>query len=454
MTKPLTILSLLLFFTNTIVAQNNWHKESDSLELLLAKEKTDTGKIEIYISLNGILLSNQPKKAFEYAMQALKLAEDIRDTFRIVRCMLVASDFYTQMGEYSASLENSYHALDLSGYKKSMLTLCHNRIANAYSYLKNYHEAVIHHHLSINLDKDLGDTSNISIDYCNLGGCFANMGIFDSALFYLRKANNRVIRLSGHPDPYSLSQLGNVFVKMKNFDSAIYYHFLAYKYDSLGEEQYEMAMDEYYIGNTYFKMHKYTEAKVFTTGSIVRSLRINQPEIPLNNYEILCTIYREEGNYKKALEYSLAINSLKDSMRIINREAIILGLETKYKFNVQENKLKTQELEMQLLERQKSLLIVLSLISFLFIISLIIGMILNFRKQKANRELMLQLKIANDAKESLISVISHDLRGSVGTLRSAAKAISEGMTDLDDSRNLLESFYPIADSTYDLWKTY
>jgi signal transduction histidine kinase len=76
--------------------------------------------------------------------------------------------------------------------------------------------------------------------------------------------------------------------------------------------------------------------------------------------------------------------------------------------------------------------------------------IIIYRRQKANRELMHELTIANDSKERLISIISHDLRGSVGTLRSAAKVISEGMTDLDDTRNLLESFYPVADSTYDL----
>jgi two-component system sensor histidine kinase/response regulator len=63
---------------------------------------------------------------------------------------------------------------------------------------------------------------------------------------------------------------------------------------------------------------------------------------------------------------------------------------------------------------------------------------------------MIELKQANNSKERLISIISHDLRSSIGTLRGAAKAISEGMTDLDETRDLLESFYPVADSTYDL----
>jgi len=450
MIKSIFILTVLLFFTQTIKAQNNWHRDMDSLETLLSKEKTDTGKIEIFISLNTVLLSNHPEKAFEYAMIALKMSENIKDTARIVRCMLIACDFYTQMGEYSASLENAYHAMDLAGKKKSLLTLIHNRIANAQSYLENYNEAIYHHYLSINLDKELGDTTNIAVDYCNLGGCYADLGQFDSALFYLRKANNRVIKLTGKPDPYSLTQIGNTFVKMKNFDSAICYHFLAYKFDSLNEMQYEMAMDEYYIANTYFKMHNYSKAKEFSYISIARSRRIDQFEIPISDYEILCNVFREEGNFKSALEYALNINSLKDTMRIKNRESLILSLETKYRVKVTENKVKKQEIEMQLLERQKALFIIISLISTLFVISMIIAMIVNYRRQKANHNLMLQLKLANESKESLLSVISHDLRGSVGTLRSAAKAISEGMTEVDDARNLLESFYPIADSTYDL----
>jgi signal transduction histidine kinase len=81
---------------------------------------------------------------------------------------------------------------------------------------------------------------------------------------------------------------------------------------------------------------------------------------------------------------------------------------------------------------------------------MIITFILVTRRQKLNQKLMLELKLANESKERLISIIGHDLRGSVGALRSAAKAISEGMTDLNEAKNLLESFYPVAETTYDL----
>jgi signal transduction histidine kinase len=77
-------------------------------------------------------------------------------------------------------------------------------------------------------------------------------------------------------------------------------------------------------------------------------------------------------------------------------------------------------------------------------------MILVYRRQRIYRELTDQLQQANESKERLLSVISHDLRSSIGTLRTAAKVISEGITDMDDTRDLLESFYPVADSTYDL----
>jgi signal transduction histidine kinase len=439
----------MVIVLDTLLAEN-WRKEADSLEFLLANEKTDTGKIELYITLNSLLLSNKPEKAFEYALVARKIAEGLNDTARIIRSILRECDFYTQMGDYSVSLENAYHGIDLAGKDKRLLTLCHNRIANIHTYLKNHEEALYHHRKSMNLDKEIGDTENVAIDYCNMGTCFADMSVYDSALYYLRTSNSIVIRHSGRPDPYSLSHIGNTYAKMKNFDSAIYYHLLAYRYDSLDEQQYEMSVDEFYIANTYFEMHNYSKALKYAFRSVDRAKSINLYDIPLFNYEILSKIYKEEGNYHKAFEYAIMMNALKDTLRYKSSESLILGLETKYKVKEQESKLKAKELEMQLLERQKTLFVILSLISVLFVLSLVITMVLIYRRQRANRELMHQLKLSNNSKERLISIISHDLRGSVGTLRSAAKAISEGMTDIEDTRALLESFYPIADSTFDL----
>ncbi len=450
MIKLIFSISLFTACIFELRAQNNWQKQSDSLEFLLSQGKADTNRIDIYITLSNLLLSNNPENSFNYALNAFKLADKIRDTSRMVTSMLHESDFYNQMGEYSNSLENSYYALDLAGKNKRLLTLIHNRIANAHTYLENYNEAIHHHQLSLNFDIELGDSEDIAVDYCNLGRCYSSIGLFDSALYYLRESNNRALRQSGSPDPCTLSQIGNTFLKINRFDSAIIYHFLAYKYDSLNEQQYEMAMDEEYISNTYFKMHNYPKAKEYAFKSIWRSKRINLYEVPIHEYEILNKIYKESGQFKEALGYSEEINSLKDTMRIKNRESLILGLEARYMAKEQENKLKAQEIEMRMLEKQKELLIIIILISFLFIASMIIAMVIIYRRQKANRSLMMQLQIANESKESLISVISHDLRTSIGVLRDAAKTISEGNSDIEDIRNLLGNFYPIADTTYDL----
>jgi signal transduction histidine kinase len=267
--------------------------------------------------------------------------------------------------------------------------------------------------------------------------------MYDSALHYLHKTNEYSLRTSGIPDPYALSNIGIVYGELGKHDSALMYHLEAYKYDSLDYHEFLLGIDEQYIAESYYHLKRYWLAKKFARKSIERAYRLDATDLALDNYKILYQVYSKEGNFKKAFENVLKYTATKDSLNERENQSLIHGLETKYKVQEQENRL-------TLLEKQKRLFIILTIVSILFVLSMIFIVIMVYRRSLVNKGLMKQLSLANESKERLLSIISHDLRGSVGTLRIAAKTISEGMTNLEEARNLLESFYPVADSTYDL----
>ncbi len=420
-----------------------WREKADSLILVLEKETSDTSRLDLCLDINALLQSNKPVEAFSYAVEAKQLAEKLQETHSIVISILRHCDFYSLIGEYNTSLEMAYKALDIAGEDNKLISLCHNRIATVHAFLKNYGKALYHNKKSLYNSSKSGDSSFIVVDLHNLGLIYTNLEMYDSALLYLRKTNKYEILKTGRPDPYSLSNIGNVFIEQGEYDSALYYHLEAYKYDMLDDQKYLMCMDQQYISNTYFKLKQYEKAKSFANKSIKLAEELEATDIVIDNYEVLYKVYRTEGNYMKALDYALMYCDMKDSLRENTKQSLILGLETKYKVKEQESRLK-------LLEKQKKLFIILTILSILLLLSMIITFILVTRRQKLNQKLMLELKLANESKERLISIIGHDLRGSVGALRSAAKAISEGMTDMNEAKNLLESFYPVADTTYDL----
>ncbi len=421
----------------------NWTEVADSLQLALSSEQTDSGKIVLNLKLCDILLRNHPDKAFEYASMAKKIAAEAGDTSFIIRSILKQCDFYSQIGEHSTAIELAYNALNIAGNNYRLLSLCHNRIATVHSDVGNLYETLDHNKKALHYSRMEGDSTGIMVDLHNLGGSYIMLKIYDSALYYLRITNHYEIKHKGRPDPYSLSNIGNVFLETGQYDSALYYHLLAYKYDQIDDQKYLMAIDQQFIANTLFKMKRMWEAKEYALKSIDLANELKAHDLLIDSYEILYQIYSKAGSFKNAFEYSLLYNEAKDTLLENSKQSLILGLEMKHK-------VKEQEAKMHLLEKQKTLYLILTIVSILFFVSMIFIALLVYRRQRVYRELTHQLQLANDSKERLLSVISHDLRSSVGTLRNAAKVISEGITDVDETRNLLESFFPVADSTYDL----
>jgi len=437
------IFTTWLILTLQVTLAQEWQKKVDSLERLLLIEQTDTGKIHLYIDLHFALINNEPSKALSYILEGRTLAESIHDTSAIVTLILRQCDFYNQIGDYTTMIDLAYSALSIAGNDPYLLADCHNRIASAHMGLENVRESLYHNQKSLSYNSQTGDSLAIISDIHNIGRTYIDLKMYDSALFYLNATNDFSLRRQGKPDPYALSNIGIVYGDLGKYDSALIYHLQAYKYDSLDYEEFLLGIDEQYIAETYLQIKKYWLAKYYANKSIRRANKLNATDLALDNYKILYQVYSQAGNYRSAFENALKYSSTKDSLNNRKKEALIHGLETKFRVREQESRL-------MLLEKQRRLFIILTIVSILFFISMVIIVILVYRRNLVNKGLMKQLKLANESKERLLSIISHDLRGSVGTLRIAAKTISESTSDLEDTRNLLDSFYPVADTTYDL----
>ena len=113
MVRPTLIFLFILFFQ--AVGAKNSGSAIDSLENLLKKTDSSSKKIDLYLALKDKVLSDHPEKAYEYALTARKISEEINDSSRLVKCILAECDYYNQTGEYSSALEKAYDALNISG---------------------------------------------------------------------------------------------------------------------------------------------------------------------------------------------------------------------------------------------------------------------------------------------------------------------------------------------------
>jgi signal transduction histidine kinase len=432
------------------LASGNWESEVDSLKSILTEEIDDSTRIKVNHKIAALLFMNQPEASFNYIQQVVQLAQKTKDSLRLYDGYIGIGDYFSLTNDYHSALEYFYKAYALTSYNPANRAYCHSRLSEVYFFLDDMDKALEHAILSLKINKELQDSLQMTYDYHNLAMWHLEFDHLDSSLYYLKMAEDYYKNRSEEPNPIFFSHLGQVYAYRGDYDSALYYHFKALEIDKANFSEYEIAVDENYIGHTYLMQGDYNLALRYGFQSLERAEKINLIDVKLYNYELLQEAYEKKGNTIKALEYARLRNDYADSLRDKNKESLIQAFNAKYKFKEQEQLLKSQEAENKLLKKQKKLLLGLTIASLLFFTTLLILVLLAYRKNKDNKKLLNELEQANSSKEKIISVISHDLRSSIGTLRNSIQLINEESLDDETTKNLLETFFPVVDSTYDL----
>lgn len=143
----------------------------------------------------------------------------------------------------------------------------------------------------------------------------------------------------------------------------------------------------------------------------------------ITTYENLSEVFHLLNNNEMAYRYLAKHRFLKDSIYNISQSKIAAELSEKYESDKKDEKIRTQEIENKLKNRN----LLLSLGGLGFVAALAIISFINYqRKQKANKLLQAQnirienlnkeLDTSNQVKTKLFSVISHDLRSPISSL--------------------------------------
>ncbi len=118
---------------------------------------------------------------------------------------------------------------------------------------------------------------------------------------------------------------------------------------------------------------------------------------------ILAAAYKELGNYKLALEYSLIDKQLSDSIYNFEKTSIVAEMEAKYQAAQKEKKIFEQEVVLTRMKKSRQLFVLFSVFALVFA-----GYIYHNYRQNHKRNIELQRVI--NTKNKLISIIAHDLK--------------------------------------------
>ena len=360
------------------------------------------------LRLKGIYedLSNNYEKAIEYYLQSLEASRKIRApeyemvalsdlaiAYFAIREPQKAKHFYMQCARMS----------EQSGKIPSLINT-YNNLAVIYTQLKQYDSARLLLYKAVRLGKPLEQQGSINLNstYNNLGNLYFKEKKFDDALPYFRRnleARARDGNMSG------------LWVTMLN------------------------------LADVYIEKHQFDSATHYAQAAMQLAVQLNSKSKEADSYSILAKLYEFRGNYSKAYQYIKSWYSLDTAILHSDTYKTIAGLQERFHASEREteNQLLQERIEKETIRTRELALVALALAIIGVLIA--IGFVIKrnaHRRLQATNELIIQqnekLSELNYEKNSLISIVSHDLNTPFATIQIWGQVLQNGNDHFSDEQ--------------------
>ncbi|HEX8278516.1 MAG TPA: ATP-binding protein [Segetibacter sp.] len=300
---------------------------------------------------------------------------------------------------------------------------CYDRLGIAAFYNKKYNEAVQYFNMARNIFEELKNNEGLAYTYSHLNWVFSTKNEYNSALEAGRKSLLlRTILKNDEGISNSLADLGLTHAN-HNPDSAITYLEKAVTLDKAKQMELPLAEHSGLLADLYLQSGNFDKTLQHANESYLLACKNNSRRQIEKTTKIIATAYEQQKNYQKALEFFHIYHNTKNSLFNDEINKNIVKQEMQYKYE------KEKEIAA---DKEKLTRVMLTGAIILLAVIVIIIYIGRRRKQKDNEVLRLknkeiseqkeeilkqadQLQELNRMKNSLFSVISHDLRSPVGS---------------------------------------
>lgn len=446
--KKLLSYCLLLSFTFAV-----GQSKIDSLERSLTTQKNDSLKALTYEIIGMEYARRDINKALDYFTKAEELSKKSGVTYRLAYAKYRKGTAYINMNQFDkaeAELNAAFSIFSdlkdnegmtsvkialanlskeqfqsedaISRYLEALLLVkkigdkngeakIHNSIGTIYKYQKHYEKAIEHYEISLKLVRELNFKPGISACLTNLASAFAEIKNYDKAI-PLHEESLKIKKETGDKlgESRVLNNLAVIYNKKKKHDRAAILYTEALKLAKEVNNLDQIIMVELGLAESAFYSGDYKKS-IEMGNNVLSSINSEKNrEIAIKAHNLLSSAYREQKDYRNALDHAMLKQKFSDSLYSEKIVAVTNDLEAKYESEQKakeialletDNDLKALKITQRSNERNV-------LIAFAFIL-LLLGFLLynQYRiKQKANKE----LKELDRLKSNFFANISHEFR--------------------------------------------
>lgn len=454
MTSRLRVTIVACCISFTLFGQEK-HKIDSLVGLYQNQAISDTVRM---LSLNEIAKlyhRSKPDTAIALAEKVLAWSEEKKYDKGKARALNVVGLGHWMKSNHSQALSYYQQALpffersdDLQGY-----ALCLNNIGLVYFYQGDYDRAIEYYEqsLTINLKNNFQEGAALTLN--NLGLANEHTGDLDHALQKYHEALKIYERLGiALGVGQSLTNIGYVYSALGKDSEALQSFAKAVSIQEKIRDKSTLISSLIGLAGVHQNRKEFDKAIISSEKALAMSREIKSTYDERESALLLYRIYKELGNYARALEYHEQHKTLTDSIFSLENNKAIASLEARVALEKKQQEFDALEKENILRQRINYIiataLIAMAVLSF-FILRNRSKLKLAYDKlESANNKLTkmkmdieqkaMMLDESNRAKDKMFSVISHDLRSPLNAVKGMFDLIKSGQISAEE----LHAFIP------------
>jgi tetratricopeptide (TPR) repeat protein len=295
---------------------------ADSLSLLLAAERTDTGRVTLMWKISRAMSLYNTEKALDFSNRAYLLAQRIKYTEGLSRSLGAQVVALMKIGNYPRALEYIFKKLQIEekrnlpgAYASTLVT-----IGNVYNYQEDYDQARNYYLRSDSVNRLYKLEENQYFTFINLGDVYDKLNQLDSAFYYYNRSMERAILSGNHVFiGASLTGLGHIYFKKADFPLAqANYHAALLNLQTGGDDE---LLCEATLGlaNLFLNTQQSDSAVFYATAVSVTAQQGGFMSWELKAAKFLADQYEKRGQLDSAYAYLSKVQELNDTLNSKSR---------------------------------------------------------------------------------------------------------------------------------------
>ncbi len=401
----------------------------------LSKSKSYPDALAQFYSNLAALYGRQANypKALTYLDSALQLKDYVENSNFESDIKSFQGTLYADMGELDLATQLFDEALQLAIQASDTGAIIRGnlRLGVVFNRLDLIEQSRATLNKAIELAREKEDFTNLYSALNNLAVTYASREEYDEALKYFLEGEE--LERTHNPagiDPILTSNIGRLYMLQENWGQAENYLLRSIEMAKERKQNLTLIIAYNTLGELFQSTGRDNLAEEIWNEALELGSETQAYAERLETLQLLSNFYASKGYFEEAYNLSKRSRTLNDSLSQIQRYEVVKEIETKYA-------LEQKEAEVVLLQnmsaarlRQRNIITLALVITTALMVVLVI---LYRKSQKTARKLTLErskLKVANDTKSQLFSIIGHDLRNPLnGILNGIDLLVSPDMSE-------------------------